>query len=200
MIRSKRGQSAVEFALVVPLILLVFLLTIDLGRGVFFYTQMEFAAREAARQAVLATNWSSNTVSPKCNGLGTCRTLGVLPQLRNLTTWGFPVVYQDSTAISSPPSYGTYTPNADPTQPGTISLAGGTANDTVYVFVYQVGAATSPSTRWACPTCSPWVRTPGRQTIVVDLKLKWVPRTLGFLGISGGPVTLDAQTVERAEW
>jgi hypothetical protein len=190
----------VEFALVVPAVLGIFLFTVDAGRGIFFYTQMGFAAREGARQAVLGTNWSSNTVAPKCNTLGTCQTLGVLPQLKTLTPWGFPVVYSDSTTNSTPPSYGTYTPNADPNQPGTIALTGAAANNTLYVFVYQVGPSTSPNPRWACPSCSPSVRTPGHQTVVVDLKMKWVPFTFHMFGFTSLPITLDAQTVQRMEW
>jgi hypothetical protein len=113
-------------------------------------------------------------------------------------------VYQDSTGISSPPSYGTYAANADPTQPGTITLTAGTNPNTVYVFIYELdSAAGNPSPRWSCPACAPvngaTVRTAGNQRVVVDLKLKWQPVMARFLGLPT-VVTMDSQTVDRIEF
>ncbi len=48
-----RGQSLVEFAVVLPIFLLVVCGLFDLGRGVFVYTSLTNAAREGARLAIV---------------------------------------------------------------------------------------------------------------------------------------------------
>ena len=48
-----RGQSLVEFALVLPLFLLLFMVVMDLGTAVFTYNSLTNAAREGARLAVV---------------------------------------------------------------------------------------------------------------------------------------------------
>jgi Flp pilus assembly protein TadG len=58
--RGTFGQSAVEFALVLPLILLLFLLFIDMGRLVYFHSALYNAVREGARYAVV-TQFSNST-------------------------------------------------------------------------------------------------------------------------------------------
>lgn len=51
---ADRGQSLVEFALVVPLFLLLVLATIEFGRAAIIATSLENAAREGARRAAMA--------------------------------------------------------------------------------------------------------------------------------------------------
>jgi Flp pilus assembly protein TadG len=53
--RSHRsaGQSLAEFALVLPIFLLIVMALFDLGRGVFIYNGLTNAAREAARLAIV---------------------------------------------------------------------------------------------------------------------------------------------------
>ncbi len=46
--RRSRGQAVVEFALVVPVLVLLLLITIDFGRAFFTYVQVNNAAREGA--------------------------------------------------------------------------------------------------------------------------------------------------------
>ena len=48
-----RGQSLVEFSLVIPLFLLLLIAVFDLGRGVFAYNTLTNAAREGARMAIV---------------------------------------------------------------------------------------------------------------------------------------------------
>ena len=55
-----RGQSLLEFALVLPLILLMFLLFIDLGRIIYFHSTLYNAVREGARYAIV-TQFPSST-------------------------------------------------------------------------------------------------------------------------------------------
>lgn len=54
--RRTRGQGLVEFALVIPLIILLVFAIIDLGRGIFTYNTLAQAARQAARTAIVNQN------------------------------------------------------------------------------------------------------------------------------------------------
>lgn len=55
MIRQ-RGQSLVEFALVIPLVILMLLGLFDFGRAIYAYNTVSSAAREAARVAIVNPN------------------------------------------------------------------------------------------------------------------------------------------------
>jgi hypothetical protein len=48
-----RGQALVEFALVIPVFLLLIIATFDLGAGVFAYNSVTNAAREGVRLAIV---------------------------------------------------------------------------------------------------------------------------------------------------
>ena len=200
-----RGQALVEFALIAPLVLLLIGATVDLGRGLLIYTMLQGASRDMARQAVLEYYSGSNTLPPTCTTLATpCSLKALTDGAHQLDPLGMSVVYQDSTAISSPPSYGTYTANANPLLPGTITLNGSINPSTVYVFVYELDATGgNPNPRWSCPTCAgasgAAVRTSGHELVVVDLKLQWKPVLNTFLGIPS-TITFDSQSVERLEF
>jgi Flp pilus assembly protein TadG len=195
----------VEFALIAPVVLLIIGATVDMGRGLLMYALLQGASRDMARQAALDYYSGSNTLPPNCTS-NVLTTPCALRSLDNgahlLDTLGVSVVYQDSTAISSSPSYGTYAANADPTQPGTITLNGPTGN-TVYVFIYELDSGGGPSPRWSCPACAAVngaaVRTSGHQRAVIDLKLNWQPIMARFLGIPT-VITFDSQTVVRMEF
>lgn len=205
MKRSKLGQALVEFALVAPVVLLIIGATVDIGRGLLMYTLLQGASRDSARQAALAYDSGSNTLPPDCTALATpCRLSSLVNTTHLLDPLGVSVLYQDSAAISAPPAYGSYAANADPTQPGTITLAGGTNPNTVYVFIYELDSAGgNPSPRWSCPTCAAAngaaVRTSGNQRVVVDLKLKWQPVLARFLSIPT-VITFDSQSVYWLEY
>jgi hypothetical protein len=167
---------------------------------------MQGASRDTARQAALVYYSGSNTLPPDCTALTTpCSLNSLVNGAHLLDALGASVFYLDSTAISSPPaSYGTYVANADPTQPGTITLTAGTNPNTVYVFIYELDSTGgNPSPRWSCPTCAAAngaaVRTAGHQRAVVDLKLKWQPVMARFLGIPA-VITFDSQSVIRMEF
>lgn len=51
-----RGQSLVEFALILPLLLLMLMGVLDLGRAVAAYNSVSNAARSAARVAIVDQN------------------------------------------------------------------------------------------------------------------------------------------------
>ena len=197
------AQALVEFALVAPVLLLLIGATVDMGRGLALYTMLQGASRDMGRQAALQYYSGSNTLPPDCTALTIpCGLSALVNGAHALDALGVSVVYQDSTALANQtPSYGTaYVANADPTQPGSFSLAGGTNPNTVYVFVYELDPTTG-ATRWSCTACAGGgtVRTSGHQRVVVDLKLKWQPVMARFLGISS-VITFDSQTVERMEY
>ena len=49
----RRGQALVEFSLVFPIFLLIFIALFDVGRAVFTYNSLTNAAREGARLAIV---------------------------------------------------------------------------------------------------------------------------------------------------
>jgi Flp pilus assembly protein TadG len=204
MVRNTgRGQALVEFALIAPVVLLIIGATVDMGRGLLLYGLLSGASRDMARQASLEYYSGSNTLPPDCTALTTpCGLTSLITGAHLLDSLGATVVYLDSTVTSSAPAYGTYAANADPTQPGTITLTGANTN-TVYVFIYEYDPTGASPTRWSCPSCAAAsgsaVRVPGNQRVVVDLKLRWRPVLATFLGI---PTTIifDAQTVGRIEF
>lgn len=191
----------VEFALVGPAVLLLLLAILDFGRGLFFYTQMSAGAREGARQAVLSLNRGSNVVPGSCST--PCQVPGVVPQLRVLNAFGLPVVYSDSTATGSPPSYATCTGGSS-TTPASCTLNSAANLNQVYVLVYEIGPSSPSSPYWPCPSCGP-VRVgvnstnPNHNFVVVDLKMRFQPVILGFAGLPWS-VDFDAQSVQRMEW
>ena len=202
MRRHSRGQALVEFALVAPVVLLIIGATVDMGRGLLLYGLLSGSSRDMARQASLEYYSGSNSLPPSCTALATpCGLKSILTGAHLLDSLGASVVYLDSTATGAPPTYGTYAANADPTQPGTITLSGA-ANNTVYVFIYELDPATG-ATRWSCPSCAAAsgsaVRNPGHQRVVVDLKFNWQPVLARFLGIPT-VITFDSQTVDRLEF
>ena len=199
------GQALLEFALIAPVIFLLIGATVDLGRGLLIYTMLQGASRDMARQAVLVYYSGSNTAAPTCTSLTTpCGLSPLLNGAHALDPLGMSVVYQDSTGISSPPAYGTYTANVNPLQPGTIALAGVITPSTVYVFIYELDSTPgNANPRWSCPTCAAasgaTVRTSGHQWVVIDLKLQWKPVLNTLLGIPSS-VTFDSQSTERLEF
>jgi hypothetical protein len=201
--RHSRAQALVEFALVAPVVLLIIGATIDMGRGLLLYGLLSGASRDMARQASLEYYSGSNTLPPSCTALATpCGLKSIVTGAHLLDSLGANVIYLDSTATGAPPTYGTYVANADPTQPGAITLSAGTANNTVYVFIYELDPA-SGATRWSCPSCAAAsgsaVRIPGHQRVVVDLKFNWQPVLARFLGIPT-VITFDSQTMGRLEF
>jgi Flp pilus assembly protein TadG len=52
----QRGQSLVEFALIIPVFLLLTVMIFDFGRAVYYYSTIHNAAREGARYGVIHPN------------------------------------------------------------------------------------------------------------------------------------------------
>ncbi len=53
MKRTARGQSLVEFALLLPIMLLLAVMLVDLGRAIYYYSVIFNAAREGARYGII---------------------------------------------------------------------------------------------------------------------------------------------------
>jgi hypothetical protein len=92
----RRGQALVEFALVVPLLLLLTFALVDFARGIFIYSVISNAAREGARYAIVHGNQGATPVgvtpvilpdNPPQTGPGTTDPNGIInvvPKTREL--------------------------------------------------------------------------------------------------------------------
>src|SRR5690349_20360326 len=93
-----RGQSMVEFALIVPLLFLFILGIIEMGYALFVYTSVQNAAREGARSAA---------VRPCPTGADTTAiqdaTRSRLPALVNSSSVNPSIAY----SVSAKPDFGT---------------------------------------------------------------------------------------------
>jgi hypothetical protein len=69
-----RGQALVEFALVLPLFLLLVLGVVDFGRGIFIYAGMSNGAREGARYAIVHGSLAQSIDGSCGSGPGTAST------------------------------------------------------------------------------------------------------------------------------
>jgi len=61
-ILNAKGQSLVEFALILPVLLLLILGVIEFGRAFYMKNTLVNAVRNAARKAVVNSNWNQNTI------------------------------------------------------------------------------------------------------------------------------------------
>ncbi|MFD1707623.1 TadE/TadG family type IV pilus assembly protein [Siminovitchia sediminis] len=59
MIQDERGQSLVEFALILPILLLIFAGIFDFGRVIYAHQQLELVTQEAVRLGGLGENDST---------------------------------------------------------------------------------------------------------------------------------------------
>lgn len=70
--RARRGQSLVETALVLPVIILLFMALFDFGRAIFYYNSVSEAARNGSRVAIV--NQTSSDIcriaAERATGLG----------------------------------------------------------------------------------------------------------------------------------
>jgi Flp pilus assembly protein TadG len=64
MMRGERGQSLIEFALVLPVLVIVLVGVFDLGRAVMLSETLNNAVREGARHAIVHGATSSSPLGP----------------------------------------------------------------------------------------------------------------------------------------
>lgn len=60
LFKNTRGQSAVEFAILLPLLLLLLLNTMEWGFALWTQMTLENAVRDGARAAAVITDWNTN--------------------------------------------------------------------------------------------------------------------------------------------
>lgn len=67
--KKERGQGLLEFALMLPIILLLMMAVMDFGRMLFLYSQVSNAAREAARFGSVVGTDPTNPQFIDCTGI-----------------------------------------------------------------------------------------------------------------------------------
>jgi len=97
-IRNSKGQALVEFALLLPVLLLLILGIIEFGRAFYMKNTLTNAVRHSARKAAVSPSWNQNSI-------------------RFWTYSAVPSTWQNTSVIkiaqstpSSPPSSGTGVP------------------------------------------------------------------------------------------
>ena len=87
--RIARGQALVEFALVLPVFLLVMLALFDTGKGIFSNNTIAQAAREGARLASVEVSWlgasGASCTAPACPADTAALRTDVLSALNRMT-------------------------------------------------------------------------------------------------------------------
>jgi TadE-like protein len=68
--RRQEGQSLVEMALVLPILLLILMGIFDMGRAIFAFNAVSNAAREAARLAIVDQKTSGVVAEGKRSAIG----------------------------------------------------------------------------------------------------------------------------------
>jgi TadE-like protein len=68
--RSERGQSLVETALVLPILLIILMGIFDFGRAIFAYNAVSNSAREAARLAIVNQDVTGVVAEGKRSAIG----------------------------------------------------------------------------------------------------------------------------------
>lgn len=69
MIRWERGQALVEFALILPILLMIVMGIIDFGRMLYLYSQLSNGLREGARYGSLTGPDDTNPQYTNCAGI-----------------------------------------------------------------------------------------------------------------------------------
>jgi len=63
-----RGQSLIEFAIILPLLLLVIMALFDIGRAIFHYSVLNTAVREGTRYAIVQSDCDYRLNPSACEG------------------------------------------------------------------------------------------------------------------------------------
>lgn len=84
--RSRRGAAAIEYALLLPVLLLIVLGIIDAGRLLWVYTTLNRAAAAAARCAVVNASECSSEPQIKSRVVAEAWGLGISPAAVAVTT------------------------------------------------------------------------------------------------------------------
>lgn len=66
--RSKAGQSLIEFALLLPILILLIMGLFDIGRAIFYYSILNTAVREGTRFAIVQSDCDYRVNVGSCDG------------------------------------------------------------------------------------------------------------------------------------
>jgi Flp pilus assembly protein TadG len=77
--RGPGGQSLVEFALILPVLLLILLGLFDFGRAIYAYSSISNAAREGARLAIVDQSSNSGVLVAETEAISQATALGLGP-------------------------------------------------------------------------------------------------------------------------
>lgn len=160
----RRGQSAVEFALVAPLLFLLMFGIVDFGRAMYYQNEITNAAREGARIAILASN--------PCNSIygdpsGDC----ALPS----ATPAGPTVCSAAEASGSLIANWTCGDNTSTATPNTMPTSGSPGH--AYVDVAQGSTSTCPAPSSSASGVNTTPRSSGNLLISVTIHYYFQPIT-----------------------
>jgi Flp pilus assembly protein TadG len=115
MRRPTRGQSLVELALLLPLLLLFLMMILDLGRAVYYYSVIHNAAREGARYGIVHYHNVTTSAALTASIITTAKELaiGIDPADLTITTPGipaFPIETGDILVVKAEYSFSAVTP------------------------------------------------------------------------------------------
>jgi Flp pilus assembly protein TadG len=96
---ESRGQSMVEFAVVVVFLTLFLMGIFDLGRAVYYYNVISASAREAARQAIVHTD-DCSTADPSIISSVVATAAGTPLTTSNVQIASCPRIYGDPLTVT----------------------------------------------------------------------------------------------------
>ncbi len=99
IIRRERGEGLVEFALILPIFLLVTIGLMDLGQAMFQQNTLAFAAREATRYAIVHGSNGSPKAGPGSGDTCTASTTYSSPAQQCVTTAIVDLVSKDTIGV-----------------------------------------------------------------------------------------------------
>lgn len=108
---NEKGAAAVEFAIILPLLLLLILLMIDFGRLLFVEISLNSASREAARGSSLSMSQTAvtNLVLDSTPGVGALAALTTSPLVVEIQPCS-PAVSNETTIVSVQANFQWITP------------------------------------------------------------------------------------------
>jgi TadE-like protein len=98
--RSERGQAVVEFALVIPILLLLLVGMVDFGRAIFYWFDLNGAANTGARYAVV--NRYPGCVDNTCTAPYDIKFQAYVKSLTRVSNATVTACYRDADASSTP--------------------------------------------------------------------------------------------------
>jgi len=171
-LRSDGGQALVEFALTLPVILMIILFTVDVGRLVYTYSAISAAAREGAR--LVST---SELLDSDCYAIQIMEDVGR----------GFPLGMDPNSIVG----------NSDPNNPSGGLQPSIPAPGTGLIYIWPAVSPAAPQ-----ETNCDGTQRGGSQTIrhvAVQVQYSFVPMTLIVAQLIG-PITVKTISVVQVEY